>query len=144
MFNWLFHSTGDFAVDSMTAIGTILLCIIALAIILIAWRLTFSKVIQLITGPYFRAVRLIISGGIYIPLFVWWIMRVYAGNADIKQWAAFIALLIFLNYVPVNIVGKALNLAAENKERDCDHTGNRKALKSTEGNRKTPYMYPEK
>ena len=117
MWNWFFHPTGDFVVDTWTVIGTILLCIVFAALILIGINLAFSRVIRLMIGVGLRPVRLIIAGGIYVPLIAWWVHFVYIGSAGFKEWITFIALLIFLNYIPVNIVGKILDHVAANRSR---------------------------
>jgi len=118
MWNWLFHPTGDFVLDTWTVIGTILLCIVFAALILIGINLAFSRVIRLMIGVGLRPVRLIIAGGIYVPLIAWWVHFVYIGSAGFKEWLTFIALLIFLNYIPVNIVGKILDHVASGRSRN--------------------------
>jgi len=118
MWNWFFHPTGDFVVDTWTVIGTILLCIVFAALILIGINLAFSRVIRLIIGVGLRPVRLLIAGGIYVPLIAWWVHFVYIGSAGFKEWLTFIALLIFLNYIPVNIVGKILDHVASGRSRN--------------------------
>ena len=117
MWNWFFHPTGDFVLDTWTVIGTILLCIVFAALILIGINLTFSRVIRLMIGVGLRPVRLIIVGGIYVPLIAWWVHFVHIGSAGFKEWLTFIALLIFLNYIPINIVGKILDHVASGRSR---------------------------
>ncbi len=85
MWNWMFHPTGDFVLDTWTVIGTILLCIVFGFIILIGINLAFSRVIRLMIGVGLRPVRLIIAGGIYVPLIAWWVHFVYIGSAGFKE-----------------------------------------------------------
>ena len=116
MFNWLFYPVeGQFALNVWTALGTILLCIIFGVLILLAVVVTFSKVIRILIGSGIRPARIICASAIYVPLIGWWCQFVRAGNAGFKEWAAFIALLIFLNYIPVNILSHVLDHIAVNR-----------------------------